>query len=324
MIMRLCCAAWGVWLAAAGSALAQAPDAYPSKPVRVVTSYSIGGATDIVARLVASMLTERTGRSFIVDNVTGAGGVIGDSAVARATPDGYTLLATSSTLAINPAVYAELPFDTNKAFAPVAQVGRGPFLLVVHPSVPVKSVNELVALARANPGRLDYASAGQGTAVHLAVALFNSMAGVTMTHIPYKGSGQALIDLVAGQVQVTFASILSSRGHVQSGRLHALAVSSIERSTVMPELPTVSEAGVRGYQAASWYAWFAPAGTPRPIIERLNAEIVKGVKSPQMSARLLSGGAEPVAGTPEELGQFLAEEIARWRKVVKVAGIQRK
>ncbi|MBI3043412.1 MAG: tripartite tricarboxylate transporter substrate binding protein [Betaproteobacteria bacterium] len=323
MIRRFFCAVWGL-LFAGGPALAQAPDAYPAKPVRVITSYSIGGATDIVARLVAKMLTESIGRSFIVDNVTGAGGVIGDSTVARAAPDGYTLLATSSTFAINPAVYAKLPFDTLKAFAPISLVGRGPFMLVIHPSVPAKSVKELVALAKANPGKLDYASAGQGTAVHLAVALFNSMAGVTMTHIPYKGSGQALIDLVAGQVQMTFASILSSRGHVKSGRLRALAVSSIQRSTIMPELPTVSEAGVPGYQAASWYAWFAPAGTPRPIIGRLNAAIVKGVKSPELSNRLLSGGAEPVGSAAEELGRFLADEIARWRKVVQVAGVRRK
>jgi len=324
MIRRSFCAFWGVILAATGPALAQAPDAYPAKPVRVVTSYSVGGATDIVARLVAKMLTESIGRSFIVDNVTGAGGTIGDATVARAAPDGYTLLATSSTFAINPAVYARLPFDTLKAFAPISLVGRGPFMLVIHPSVPAKSVKELVALAKANPGKLDYASAGQGTAVHLAVALFNSMAGVTMTHIPYKGSGQALIDLVAGQVQMTFASILSSRGHVNSGRLRALAVSSLQRSTIMPELPTVSEAGVPGYQAASWYAWFAPAGTPRPIIGRLNAAIVKGVKSPELSKRLLSGGAEPVGSSAEELGQFLADEVTRWRKVVQVAGVRRK
>ncbi len=303
---------------------AQSPSAggYPVKTVRVVVSYAPGGATDIVARLVAQKLTESMGRSFIIDNVTGAGGVIGDSTVARAAPDGYTLLGTSSTFAINPAVVAKLPFDPIKGFAPIALVARAPFMLVVHPSVPAKSVKELVALARANPGKLDYASAGHGTAVHLAVELFNSMAGVKMMHIPYKGSGLALIDLLSGQVQLTFANVLSSRAHVQAGRLRALAVSSAKRSAVLPELPTVSESGVPGYDTASWYGYLAPAGTPQPIVQRLNAEIINSIKSPDMSERLATDGAEPVGSTPEEFGQYLASEITRWRRVVKVAGVR--
>jgi len=302
---------------------AQSPSAgsYPVKPVRVIVSYAPGGATDIVARLVAQKLTENMGRSFIIDNVTGAGGVIGDSAVARAAPDGYTLLGTSSTFAINPAVVAKLPFDPIKGFTPVALVARAPFMLVVHPSVPAKSVKELVALAKANPGKLDYASAGQGTAVHLAVELFNSMAGITMTHIPYKGSGLALIDLLAGQVQLTFGNVLSSRGYVKSGRLRALAVSSAKRSAVLPGLPTVSESGVPGYDTASWYGYLAPAGTPQPIVQRLNAEIINAIKSADMSERLATDGAEPAGGTPDDFGQYIAKEIARWRKVVKEAGI---
>lgn len=307
-----------------GPALAQAPGAsgYPVKAVRVIVSYAPGGATDIVARLVAQKLTERMGRSFIIDNVTGAGGVIGDSAVARAAPDGYTLLGTSSTFAINPAVVAKLPFDPIKGFTPIALVARAPFMLVVHPSVPAKSVRELVALAKANPGKLDYASAGQGTAVHLAVELFCSLAGVKMMHIPYKGSGLALIDLLSGQVQLTFANVLSSRAHVQSGRLRALAVSSAKRSAVLPELPTVSESGVPGYDTASWYGYLAPAGTPQPIVQRLNAEIIQGIKSPDMSERLATDGAEPAGGTPDDFGQFVASEIMRWRTVVQAAGIR--
>ena len=299
-----------------------AAGAYPVKPVRVVVSYAPGGATDIVARMVAQKLTESTGRSFFIDNVTGAGGVIGDSAVARAAPDGYTLLGTSSTFAINPAVVAKLPFDPVKGFAPVALVARAPFMLVVHPSVPARSVKELVALAKANPGKLDFASAGQGTAVHLAVELFNSMAGVKMMHIPYKGSGPALIDLLAGQVQLTFSNVLSSRGYVQSGRLRALAVSSAKRSAVLPQLPTVSESGVPGYETASWYGYLAPAGPPQPIVQRLNAEINNSVKAADMSERLANDGAEPVNGTPDDFGQYLAKEIARWRKVVNDAGIK--
>lgn len=308
-----------------GSASAYAQDpagGYPTKPVRVIVSYAPGGATDIVARLVAQKLTENMGRSFIIDNVTGAGGVIGDSAAARAAPDGYTLLGTSSTFAINPAVVSKLPFDPIKGFAPIALVARAPFMLVVHPSVPAKSVKELVALAKANPGKLDYASAGQGTAVHLAVELFSSMAGVKMMHIPYKGSGLALIDLLSGQVQLTFANVLSSRAHVQSGRLRALAVSSAKRSAVLPELPTVSESGVPGYDTASWYGYLAPAGTPRPIVQRLNAEIINGINSADMSKRLATDGAEPAGGPPEEFGQFIEKEIARWRKVVKESGVR--
>ena len=296
--------------------------AYPSKPVRVIVSYSPGGATDIVARLVAAKLTEALGKPFIVENVTGAGGIIGDSAAARAAPDGYTLLGTSSTFAINPAVRAKLPFDPMKNFEPISLVASAPFMLVVHPSLPVKSVKDLIALAKANPGKLDYASAGQGTAVHLAVELFASLAGVKMMHIPYKGSGPALIDLLSGQVQLTFANVLSSRAHVQSGRLRALAVSSERRSTVLPELPTVAEAGVPGYHTGSWYAYLAPAGTPPAAIQRVNAAIVRSVKSPEFSKRLAADGAEPVGSTPEEFGRFLAGEIARWREVVKSAGIR--
>lgn len=305
-------------------ALAQGPAAggYPARPVRVIVSYAPGGATDIVARMVAAKLSEGFGRSFVVENVTGAGGVIGDSTAARAAPDGYTLLGTSSTFSINPAVVAKLPFDPLKSFAPVTLVARAPFMLVVHPSVPAKSVKELVALAKSQPGKLDYASAGQGTAVHLAVELFNSMAGVTMMHIPYKGSGLALIDLLAGQVQLTFANVLSSRAHVKAGRLRALAVSSAKRSAVLPELPTVSESGIPGYDVASWYAYLAPAGTPQPIVQRLNAEIINGLKSADMSERLATDGAESVGSTPEEFGQYLASEITRWRKVVKDAGVR--
>lgn len=324
MIRRSFCMAAGMLLAAAGPALAQSPDTYPAKPVRVIVSYSPGGATDIVARLVAAKLTEALGKPFVVENITGAGGIIGDSAAARAAPDGYTVLGTSSTFAINPAVRAKLPYDPLKNFAPISLVASAPFMLVVHPSLPVKSVKELVALAKANPGKLDYASAGQGTAVHLAVELFSSLAGVKMMHIPYKGSGPALIDLLAGQVQLTFANVLSSRAHVQSGRLRALAVSSAKRSSVLPDLPTVAESGVPGYDTASWYAYLAPAGTPPVAIQRINSAIVRSVKSPEFSRRLAADGAEPVGSTPEEFGRFLAAEIARWHKVVKSAGIRLK
>lgn len=294
---------------------------YPTKPVRTVVSFAPGGATDIVARLVAQKLTEDLGKPFVIDNQSGAGGTIGDALVARAAPDGYTLLATSATFAINPAVVSKLPFDPIKAFAPVALVAQAPFLLVVHPGLPVTSVKDLIALAKAKPGSLDYASAGQGTAVHLTVELFSSMAGIRMTHIPYRGTGPGLIDLLAGQVQLTFGNILSSRPYVTSGKLRALGVSSAKRSAAIPELPTISEAGVPGFEVVSWYGWLAPAGTPHATVQRLNGSINKAVKSSDLSQRLAASGAEPAVGTPENFGQRLANEITRWRKVVKEAGV---
>ena len=285
-------------------------------------SYAPGGATDIVARLVAQKLTETLGKSFFVENHAGAGGIIGDALVSRATPDGYTLLATSMTFAINPAVVAKLPFDAIKGFAPIGMVAQAPFLLVVHPVLPAKSVKELIALAKARPGKLDYASAGHGTAVHLAVELFSSMAGIRMVHIPYKGTGPALIDLLSGQVQLTFGNILSTRPYSTSGRLRALAVSSATRSTALPDLPTISEAGVPGYEVVSWYGWLAPAGTPHAIVQQVNGAINRSLKVGDMSQRLAANGAESVGGTPEEFGERLVREVARWRKVVKEAKVR--
>lgn len=295
---------------------------YPVKTVRAVVSYAPGGATDIMARVVAQKLTEALGKSFVVDNQSGAGGVIGDALVARAVPDGYTLLASSSSFAINPAVVAKLPFDPLKSFAPIGLVAQAPFVLVVHPSLPAKSVKELIALAKARPGKLDYASAGQGTAVHLATELFNSMAGISMTHVPYKGTGPALIDLFAGQVQLTFANILSVKPYVQSARLRALGVSSGTRSPALPELATISESGVPGYEVVSWYGWLAPAGTPQAIVQRLNSEINKSLRAPDLKERFAANGAEALGGTPEELGQRISIEIVRWRKVVKEARVR--
>jgi tripartite-type tricarboxylate transporter receptor subunit TctC len=299
-----------------------APAEYPTRTVRTIVSYAPGGATDIMARVVAQKLTESLGKSFVVDNQSGAGGVIGDALVARAAPDGYTLLATSSTFAINPAVVAKLPFDAIKNFAPIGLVAQAPFVLVVHPALPAKSVKDLIALAKSRPGNLDYASAGPGTAVHLATELFSSMAGISMTHIPYKGTGPALIDLLAGQVQLTFANILSAKPYVQSAKLRGLGVSSAKRSSALPELPTISEAGVPRYEVVSWYGWLAPAGTPQPIVQRLNREINKVISAPEVKNRIVANGAEPLGGTAEELGQRIGTEIARWRKVVKHAGIR--
>jgi len=294
---------------------------YPAKTVRAVVSYAPGGATDIMARVVAQKLTEALGRSVVVDNQSGAGGVLGDGSVARAAPDGYTLLASSSSFAINPAVVAKLPFDPVKSFAPIGLVAQAPFVLVVHPSLPAKSVKALIATAKARPGALDYASAGQGTAVHLATELFSSMAEIRMTHIPYKGTGPGLVDLLAGQVHLTFANIVSARPYVQSGKLRALGVSSGTRSRALPELPTIAEGGVPGYEVVSWYGWLAPEGTPQAIVHRLNAEINKMVRAADLRERFAASGAEPLGGTPEEFGQRIVREIARWRTVVKQARV---
>ena len=250
-----------------------------------------------------------------------AGGVVGDGWVARAAPDGYTLLASSSSFAINPAVVAKLPFDPVKSFAPIGLVAQAPFVLVVHSSLPATSVKALIATAKAHPGTLDYASAGQGTAVHLATELFSSMAEIRMTHIPYKGTGPALVDLLAGQVRLTFANIVSARPYVQSGKLRALGVSSGTRSRALPELPTIAEGGVPGYEVVSWYGWLAPEGTPQTIVQRLNAEINKMVRAPDVKERFAANGTEALGGTPEEFGQRIVREIARWRIVVKQARV---
>lgn len=244
--------------------------------------------------------------------------------VAKAPPDGYTLLGTSSSYAINPAVIASLPYDPVKDFAAISMVAQAPFLLVVHPALPSRSVKELIMLARANPGKLDFASAGEGSAVHLAVALFNSMARITMTQIPYRSSGEGLVSLLGGQVQLTFAGILSSGQYVKAGKLRALAVSGTERSSMLPDLPTVAEAGVPGYEVVSWYGWLAPAGTPAAVIGKLNAAIVKIVNMPDVNNRLLADGAEPVASSSERFADRLAAEIARWRTLVRDTGMSPK
>ena len=297
---------------------------YPARAVRVIVSYGTGGATDIMARLVALKLSEYLRRPFVVENRSGAMGVLGDQMVAKAPPDGYTLLGTSSSYAINPAVIASLPYDPVKDFAAISMVAQAPFLLVVHPALPSRSVKELIMLARANPGKLDFASAGEGSAVHLAVALFNSMARITMTQIPYRSSGEGLVSLLGGQVQLTFAGILSSGQYVKAGKLRALAVSGTDRSSMLPDLPTVAEAGVPGYEVVSWYGWLAPAGTPAAVIGKLNAAIVKIVNMPDVNNRLLADGAEPVASSSERFADRLAAEIARWRTLVRDTGMSPK
>jgi tripartite-type tricarboxylate transporter receptor subunit TctC len=293
---------------------------YPAKPVRVIVPFPPGGGTDIVARMVMQKVGERLGASFPIENRSGAGGMIGTEIVAKAAADGYTLGMVSGSHAINPGLYKKLAYDAVYDFSPITQLVSGPALLVVHPSVPARNVRELIAMAKARPGKLHYASAGNGTPPHLAAELFKSMAGVDMVHVPYKGNAAAFSDLIAGEVSVSFPTIPSALPQVKSERLRALAVTSAKRTPLLPELPTVAESGVRGYEAASWYGLLAPAGTPTAITGRLHQEVVQIVHLPEMKDRFHEQGLEPVGNTPAEFTKFLHAEIAKWRKVIAAAG----
>jgi tripartite-type tricarboxylate transporter receptor subunit TctC len=294
---------------------------YPAKPVRLIAASSPGSAVDIVARIVAQKLTEQLGQQMIVDNRAGAGGNLGAEVAAKAAPDGYTLFMGTPAHAINTGLYRKLNYDLTRDFAPVSLVTTGQYVIVVHPSLPVKSVKELIALARTRPGQLNYASAGSGNATHLAGELFKSLARVNLVHVPYKGSGPALTDLIGGQVQLMFCNLTAALPQVKSGRLRALAVTGAKRTATVPELPTVSEAGLPGYVVTSWFGVLAPAGTPREVIVRLNGELAQAMRSPDMRERLAGEGAEPTAGTPEQFAAFIKTEIAQWTTVVRDARI---
>lgn len=306
--------------AVAGFAHAQ-DSAYPSKPIRFVVGLAPGGATDIVARLVAAKMAESLGQNVLVENRAGAAGSIAAAAVSKSPPDGYTVLVVSSSYSINPSLYAKLPFDPQKDLAPVSLLAEAPFLLVVHPSLPAKSVQDLIALAKAQPGMLTYGSGGNGSSGHLAGALFESAAGVKLSHIPYKGAGAALIDLISGQITFMFASVLSSTPHVKQQRLRVLAVTGTKRTAALPEAPPIAEAGLPGYSTTTWYGLLVPAGTPKAVIDRLSAAANKAMSAPELRSRLLNDGAEPVGSSPAAFEKHLAAEIAKWRKVVKTAGV---
>jgi tripartite-type tricarboxylate transporter receptor subunit TctC len=307
-------------LAVAPAALAQT---YPTKTVRMIVAFPPGGTTDILARATAQKLTEAFGQQVVIDNRPGAGGNIGTELVARSPPDGYTLLASpGSTLTSNPAVYAKVPFDPVRDFAPVTIIAEVPNVLIVHPSLPVRTVKELIALAKARPGQLAYASTGAGQSTHLSAELFKQMARVDMIHVPYKGSAPALTDMVAGQVTVMFDNMPSCLPFVKAGRLKAIAVTSTKRSPTTPELPTVAEAALPGFDVTVWFSVLAPANTPRDIVTRLNGEIVKALKTPDMRERLSQQGAEPVGNTPEEFSAVIKRDLAKWSKLVKDANIR--
>ncbi|MGH8641379.1 MAG: Bug family tripartite tricarboxylate transporter substrate binding protein [Burkholderiales bacterium] len=311
----LCCAL------AAG--LANAQQAYPSKPVRMVLPYPPGGGSDTIGRPLAQKLTESLGQQVVVENRGGANGNIGMEFAARAAPDGYTIVfALTAQLAINPGLYNKVPYDPVKDFAPITLLGTGAYILVVHPSLPAKSLKQLVALAKAQPGRIAYSSSGNGSGGHLAAELLNSMAGIRMLHVPYKGGGPALMDLIAGQVQVLFSTQLASWPHIQSGRIRALAVSTAKRPASIPDLPTIAEAGLPGYDSGVWYGVLAPAGTPREIITRLNSEIIRALNQPDYRGLLVNNAIDPIGSPPEQLGQYIKSELVKWAKVVKDAGVR--
>ena len=307
-------------LAAAGGALAQALT-YPTKPIRLVVPFPPGGATDILARDVAQKLTEAWGQAVVVDNRPGAGANIGTELVAKAPPDGYTLLmGTVGTHAINPSLYAKLPYDHIKDFAPVILVAGVPNVLVVNPALPVNSVAELIAYAKANPGKLNFASSGSGTSIHLSGELFKVMAGVQMIHIPYKGSAPAVQDLIGGQVQLMFDNLPPSLPQIKAGKLRALAVTSTTRAPALPDVPTMAEAGLPGFEASSWFGILAPAGTPPAIVAKLNAEIAQWLATPEAKEKLAKQGASAAGGSPDDFARHIAAETAKWAKVVKDSG----
>lgn len=310
-------------LAVAGFVIGNAATAegYPERTVRLVVPQSAGGGADILARTVAAKLSEAWGKQVIVENRPGAAGIIGTQGVAQAEPDGYTLLMGAiSTHAINRALYKDLSYDPVKDFEAITMVASAPLLVVVHPSVEANSVQELIALAKSKPGKLNFSSAGNGNSTHLAGELFKSMSGVEIVHVPYKGATPAEVGLMGGQVSLMFSSILSAMPHSKAGKMKALAVTSTKRSSVMPELPTVNETGLPGYDVNPWYGLFAPAGTPKDIVDKISREVVRTVQMPDVKKRFASLGADAAGNTPEQFASFIDAEIAKWDKVVKESG----
>ena len=293
---------------------------YPSKPVHIIVPFAAGGPADIYARFVGQKLQESLGQSFVIEDRPGGGSIIGTEAVAKSPADGYTLLMMSNTHTVNESLIAKKPFDLMRDFAPVAPVNYSDLVLVVHPSVPVNSLKELIALAKAKPGGLNYASSGPGTPYHMAGELFKAMAGVDIVHVPYKGSSGARTDILGGQVQMMFDAITTMAPNVRAGKLRAFGTTGKARSPVLPEIPTVSEAGVPGYEAVIWLGLMAPAATPKPILEKLNAEIRKVVNSADVKDAWAKQGAAPMSMSTDEFGQYIREDIAKWANIVKISG----
>ncbi len=295
---------------------------YPSRPIRLIVPFPPGGSNDIVARMVATQLGERLGQQVVIDNRGGAGGVLGSDLAAKSPPDGYTLLLISVAYAFGPALYKNLPYDPERAFAPVGILGSGAAALTVHPSLPVNTVQELIALAKAKPGTLNYASAGVGSLQHLACALFMIQAGIDVVHVPYKGGGPAMADVIAGQAQIVMPSLIQVVPHIKSGRLRVLGTSGTRRSAVLPDVPTISESGVPGYEAHNWWGILAPAGTPAPVVEKLHKDLTSVLSSRETEKRFETEGAEVVRMTPAEFGRFISAELVKWSRVAREVGIK--
>lgn len=311
-----CCMVVGIALTGANGAGAQA---YPAKPVRVIVDSGAGGSVDTLGRLLSQKLSASMGQQFVVENRAGSGGVIGTEIAAHSAPDGYTLLMAYGSHVINPTLYPKLPYDTVKDFAPITQVAVQPLLVVIHPSLPVKSMKDLIALAKAHPGQLNYGSAGAGSGGHLATEILCSMAGIKMTHIPYKGSAPAMFDVVAGNTQLMILTLITSLPQVRAGKLRAIGITSAKRSPIVPDVPTVKET-VPGYEVEVSYFLLAPAGTPKAIIDKLHAESAHALKQKDVIERLERDGAEPVGNTPEQTARYIDDEIVKWGKAVKASG----
>jgi tripartite-type tricarboxylate transporter receptor subunit TctC len=314
------------WLAAAAVAMMLAPAAtaqnYPVRAIRLVVHSSPGGSSDILGRMIAQRLTESLGQQVVVENRAGASGIIGVEVAVKAPPDGYTILISQTSLAINPAIFPKIPYNALRDLAPITQIVDGPNVMSVHPSVPAKSVKQLIALAKSRPEGLIIGSPGQGTSPHLSAELFNSMAGVKITQVQYKGAGMAIVGLLAGEVSVMFPTTPTVIGYLKTGRLRALGVTTAKRTQALPDVPSISEAGLPGYESTQWFGILAPAATPRPIIDRLNQEIVRIMQAPAMKQRLANDGLEVVAGTPEQFGAHIKAETEKWAKVVKAIGLK--
>ena len=293
---------------------------FPSKPIKIIVPFPAGGTVDFFARVISTKLSEALGQSVLVENRSGAGGNIAAEAVAKAAPDGYTLLMGSEIIAINTSLYSKIGYDPVKDLAPITLVGTVPNILIVHPGLPINSVAELIALAKKTPGKISFASTGQGTSTHLSSELFKLMANVDMLHVPYKGGPPAIADLISGQVNMMFINMPTGITHVRSGKAKILAVSSIKRVAQLPDVPTVDQSGVKGFETSAWSGLYAPAATPADIINRLNVEVVKILKQPSVREQLMAQGAEPVGDTPEEFSRFTLAEISKWAKIIKISG----
>jgi len=322
-LTHLRCSAPGLCAAAmlATAALPAAAQEYPGKPIRVIVAFTPGGTSDIVARMSSQILTEAFGRPSVVENRPGAGGTVGTELAARSAPDGYTLLVGHiGTLAVNPTLYTKIGYDPVRDFAAITLISRAPSIMVVHPSLPVKTVKEFIALARKNPGALEYGSPGSGSAGHLLMSYFTLMTKTDLLHVPYKGTGPALVDLMAGRISTVFTGTPGILPHVQAGRLRIIGISSAQRVASLPDVPTISESGLPGFEVTQWWGILAPAGTPRPVITRLNEVFGKALASPELRKRLAADGAEPAHSTPEAFQAFIKSEVERWAPVIRASG----